>query len=204
MTDRLSNESLAALGMAPSMTWWNRGDRPTIAQVLDRLHIADEMIDEWWERRLRGRPVADGVFYAASEAANFGMLWYALGAAQSVFRRRPRGVTDLGIALILETVLVNGMLKSLFRRRRPVCSAPRPYPLRQPLTSSFPSGHASAAMVAASLLARNSRWVSAWYALALVVALSRIHVRIHHASDVLGGIGVGLALGAVVRRVMRL
>ena len=34
---------------------------------------------------------------------------------------------------------------------------------------------------------------------ALVVAWSRVYVRIHHASDVLGGIAVGMVLGRVGR-----
>ena len=37
-------------------------------------------------------------------------------------------------------------------------------------------------------------------AVALVVATSRIHVRIHHASDVVGGLVVGTALGIGLRR----
>jgi len=43
-----------------------------------------------------------------------------------------------------------------------------------------------------------------WYGLASVVATSRIHVRIHHASDVLVGAGVGLALGRLIRKVFPL
>ena len=38
-----------------------------------------------------------------------------------------------------------------------------------------------------------------WYAIALVVATSRAHVRIHHASDVIGGIATGIVLGRLFR-----
>jgi membrane-associated phospholipid phosphatase len=37
-----------------------------------------------------------------------------------------------------------------------------------------------------------------------VVALSRIHTKIHHASDVVGGIAIGLVLGQVARRIVPL
>ena len=60
-----------------------------------------------------------------------------------------------------------------------------------PLTSSFPSGHASAAFCAAGLLSEGSRLEPAYYALAAVVAASRVHVKIHHASDVVAGAAVG-------------
>ena len=39
-----------------------------------------------------------------------------------------------------------------------------------------------------------------WFALAAVVAVSRAYVRVHHASDVVGGIAVGRVLGLLGRR----
>ena len=169
----------------------------------EHIESIDNAVDDWWDRNLRGRPALDRIMYSASEAANHSMLWYALGAAQAVVRRDARPAWQLGLALLGEAALVNGVIKTIFGRRRPVYSGPRPHSLRQPLTSSFPSGHASAAMVAASLLSRRSRCAPAYYALAAVVALSRIHVRIHHASDVTAGVAVGTALGSLARRLLR-
>ena len=173
----------------------NDADRP-----IDRI---DEAVDAWWERALRGKPALDRLMYSASEAANHSRLWHALAAAQAVIRRDHRPAAELSGALLAEAVLVNGVIKTVFGRRRPAFTGHRPHALRQPLTSSFPSGHASAAMVAAALLSRRSPWAPVYYALALVVALSRIHVRIHHASDVAAGIGIGAALGAIARRLWR-
>jgi undecaprenyl-diphosphatase len=54
---------------------------------------------------------------------------------------------------------------------------------------------------AAMLLAdgdRRRRWL--WYGLAALVATSRPYVRIHHASDVVGGVVVGRLLGTAARR----
>lgn len=169
----------------------------------ERIDSIDTAIDAWWDRQLRGRPALDRLMYSASEAANHSMLWHSLGAAQAATRRNGRSALELSVALVVEAVMVNGVMKTIFGRRRPVIGGRRPHHLRQPLTSSFPSGHASAAMVAAALLSRRSRWAPAFYGLALVVALSRIHVRIHHASDVAAGMGVGAILGAVARRLLR-
>ena len=162
----------------------------------------DAAVDSWWERALRGKPTLDRLMYSVSEAANHSRLWHTLGAAQAALRRDQRPAAELSAALLAEAVLVNGIIKTLFGRRRPAFAGDRPHALRQPLTSSFPSGHASAAMVAAALLSRRSRWGPVYYALALVVALSRIHVRIHHASDVAAGIGIGAVLGAIARRLL--
>ena len=75
------------------------------------------------------------------------------------------------------------------------------FQVRKPRTSSFPSGHASAAFFAATVLTHWSGWSWAplWITMAVVVATSRAFVRIHHASDVVGGAVVGLALGQIAR-----
>jgi membrane-associated phospholipid phosphatase len=165
--------------------------------AIDRLDLT---VDEWWDR-LRGHAVLDRVYYTASEAADFSLLWHALGVVQAIVEDEPRVAVGLSTALAVESAIVNGPLKSAFRRSRPVNDAPRPRRLRQPRTSSFPSGHASAAMVAAAVLSRHGGG-PIWYGAAAIVATSRIHVRIHHASDVVGGLVVGAALGAVARRVL--
>ena len=172
---------------------------PGVLAAVDRV---DDLIDDWWEA-LRARPLANRIFYTASAAGDFSVLWHTIGVAQAIVRDNPRIAAELSIALGIESALVNGPVKSLFRRRRPLEHRARPHHLRRPKTTSFPSGHATAAMVAASLLSRRSRWGPLWYALAMIVATSRVHVRIHHASDVAGGLVVGLALGAIARRVAR-
>ncbi|MFZ2057633.1 MAG: phosphatase PAP2 family protein [Acidimicrobiales bacterium] len=152
---------------------------------------------------LRGKPIADRLFYTASALGDFGLLWLALGLVR-ILRGRP-GDTRAGLRAVvatgLESVLVNVGVKSLFRRRRPRPMAAHPLPFRQPITSSFPSGHATAAFCAASLLAERQERAPVYYALATVVALSRVHTKIHHASDVVGGIAIGVMLGRVARRI---
>jgi len=107
------------------------------------------------------------------------------------------------VVMALESALVNGLIKSLLPRNRPsTADSERPHYLRQPLTGSFPSGHASSAVTAALLLSPlgGRRWRVLLWSLALIVSLSRIHVRIHYASDVVGGWLVGAALGRLARR----
>ena len=72
----------------------------------------------------------------------------------------------------------------------------------EPRTSSFPSGHTLAAFTAATVLSRpGDRAGNAFlYTAAGLVGISRIHLRAHHASDVVGGVVIGTALGLVVKR----
>ena len=161
----------------------------------------DDIVDEWFDQ-LRGNPVFDRVFYAASELADHSRLWHLLatGRAAASLRAEPAAIR-LVVALAIESGLVNGVVKSIFNRSRPIISQERPLRLRIPRTSSFPSGHASAAAMSAVLLADKSRIGLAYKAAAAVVSVSRVHVRIHHASDIAGGAVVGAALGALVKRV---
>jgi undecaprenyl-diphosphatase len=167
----------------------------------------DAWADAAVERHLRHSRVADRVMYGASALGDHGVLWMILAGAQAV-RHRDRAwrrpLLRALIGLALESILVNGPIKWMFRRTRPQPLTPRPRHLRIPRTSSFPSGHASAAFFGAALLRENDSWWPLYYAIAAVVATSRLHVRIHHASDVVGGAVVGTVLGELTRRLVPL
>lgn len=170
-----------------------------------RVAAFDAAADRQFDR-LRGRRFADRVFYGASTVGDHGMIWLFLGALRGLRSNEhwPAAVR-LGIGVGVESALVNLGIKSFFRRPRPVSEIVRPLRLRTPLTSSFPSGHATSAFMSAALLSDGDRRMKPlYYALAVVVASSRIHVRIHHASDVVAGVLVGMGLGALGRRLFPL
>lgn len=161
----------------------------------------DEAVDEWWNR-FRGDPVLDRVFYAASAAGDFSVVWHAYNLARlAAGATDPRRAARLALAIAAESVIVNQGLKRLFERERPEHATERPHHLRAPSTSSFPSGHASAAAMAVTLLNEGSRIRPLNAALGAVVASSRVHVRIHHASDIVVGLAVGRVLAKVWQRV---
>lgn len=163
----------------------------------------DEVVDRWFDR-LRGTEPADRILYGLTELGDFGLIWLLLGFGRGLRSDDDaRAALRLAVALGAESVLINGVVKSQFKRERPVTQEPRPHKMRIPLTTSFPSGHSSTAMVAGMLLTQRSSRATkaAVFGLGGLVAASRVHVRIHHASDVVGGLAVGLALGTVARRV---
>ena len=154
---------------------------------------------------LRGRPAVDRLFYAASELGDFSLIWLLLAAARGLRSEHDeRAALRVGLNSLAESMLVNWVIKSFFRRSRPAWDVVRPHNLRRPLTSSFPSGHATAAFSNAILLAEDDPLAPLYYAIAVLVASSRLYVKIHHASDVVVGAGIGVALGLVGRRVMPL
>lgn len=149
---------------------------------------------------LRDNPVAVRVFGAASTVGDFSVVWHVTGLLVALLSPITLAqALALSCALGVESVVVNQGIKRLFRRRRPTESGDHRFEIRRPRTSSFPSGHASSATFAAMVLTSYSGWpwVLVWAVLAVVVALSRVVVRIHHLSDIVGGIVVGAGLGAI-------
>ncbi|HVF14538.1 MAG TPA: phosphatase PAP2 family protein [Acidimicrobiales bacterium] len=160
----------------------------------------DAVVDRGFDH-LRGRRVPDKVFYVASDLGDFSLVWMILGALRGLRSERDwHAAVRLGAAAGVESFLVNWVVKSFFRRTRPIVETARPHRLRVPLTSSFPSGHATSAFSAALLLSDDDVLWPFYYATAVVVASSRVHVRIHHASDVVVGAALGTAFGLVARR----
>jgi undecaprenyl-diphosphatase len=128
---------------------------------------------------------------------DFSIVWHLCGLLYAIGSLdRAREALVLSLALGVESLIVNQGIKRLFRRERPTTSGDHRFDVRTPSTSSFPSGHASSATFAAVILTTYSGFPVAvlWIAIAVVVALSRVVVRIHHLSDILGGIVTGAAL----------
>jgi len=163
----------------------------------------DERVDELFEP-LRANANTDRLFYWASTAGDFSLIWHICGGAKPILAGgRWRDAVRLSTVVGIESLLVNQGIKRLFGRVRPRRSEDSgERHLRQPITSSFPSGHASAAMTAAAVLSRGSRFGPLYYAIGVVVATSRIHVKMHHASDVVAGAATGFVLGAVATRTL--
>ena len=161
---------------------------------------ADELLE-----RVRGNPVVDQVMTAATHAGEFSAIWHAASILRGVARRRPDQIIALAVGIGAESLIVNQGLKRVFRRQRPTTSGDDRFEIRTPITSSFPSGHASAATFAAVTLIGwdGKRWAPLWGTLAATVAVSRPYVRIHHASDIVGGVVAGAAMGFAARRVFK-
>ena len=160
--------------------------------------------DRWVDRRfdaLRGRPVADRILYTASTVGEHGTIWLLIALVLVVRPPTRRRGLRLLLWLGIESAVVNGPMKMAVRRERPERPGERPHRLREQSTSSFPSGHSASSACMATLLAEGSRWWPVWWAVALTIAASRIHVRDHHASDVAGGLVVGVGMGLLGRRV---
>lgn len=170
--------------------------------LLALIGAVDETVDRWVDRHRR--PELDPLFYGLSSAADHGLLWIALVTLRAARRRQPAYAFRFVAALGVESALTNGLIKLAFRRIRPASPPPGrlPYGLHRPRTSAFPSGHATSAFMAATLLSDGTGAAPVYFGLAGLVAASRVYVRMHHASDTVAGAVLGVALGQIAERVL--
>ena len=177
---------------------------PGQSQFGPRVDAFDGQVDELLEL-LRGNPITDRMFAGASHVGDFSLIWHGIGIIRGIAKGRPDQVIVLALMLGAESLIVNQGVKRLFRRERPTQTGDDRLRVRQPKTSSFPSGHASSAAFAAMVL---SGWDGPkvgmiWWKVAAIVGISRAYVRIHHGSDVVAGALVGTILGLAGRRIAR-
>lgn len=155
--------------------------------------------------RLRGHPAADRLAGALSVASDYGAVWVLLAAvkARRPGPRRRRAVAALGLAGTVSYGVNRAVKRAVGRQRPGGAGAVGSLPVRAPTSSSFPSGHTLAAFCASVSLPESGPGIAAAVTFAAAVAASRVHLRAHHASDVLGGAVIGCAAGLAVRRLTR-
>ena len=91
------------------------------SRISTRVAAFDRDVDQFFDDHLRGRPAADRLFYAASALGDHSLIWLILATVRGLragehFRPAARAAAGIGI----ESVVVNGPVKLLFRRSRPV------------------------------------------------------------------------------------
>ncbi|MYW30265.1 phosphatase PAP2 family protein, partial [Streptomyces sp. SID2119] len=162
---------------------------PTVGRVRNWLQGRDlsvfhSVADRHW-------PGADPLLPQLSRSANHGLLWFgtaigiaALGSSARSRRAALRGVASLAVA----SAAINTVGKGAVRRQRPILDqVPVMRQLkRQPITTSFPSGHAASAAAFATGVALESKgWGAVVAPVAVAVAASRVYTGVHYPSDVL-------------------
>jgi undecaprenyl-diphosphatase len=160
----------------------------------------DEAVDAAFEP-LRGRPEVDRVAAVVSNLADYGFVWVLLAGFKARRRgpNRRRAIVALAAAGF-SSLLVSRAVKAAVERQRPEDHLQAS--VRTPTSSSFPSGHTLAAFCTAFALGDSETGTAANVGFAAAVAASRVHLRAHHPTDVIGGAVIGSVLGMILRPVV--
>jgi undecaprenyl-diphosphatase len=144
--------------------------------------------------------VLDDVFVALSRIGSQGAIWLVIAAIAALYWRRPAIFLYVTLADLIASVSAF-LLREAIGRERPPLRFAEPHPLvHVPGNPSFPSGHAATSFACAATLA----WLTplsliALYALAVLIAFSRVYVGVHYPLDVVGGAALGLGVATALR-----
>ena len=147
----------------------------------------------------------DGVMVFVSAVCNHGEVWIVLAAVLLLFPKTRRVGFTVALALLLDVIVCNGILKPLIGRVRPCTVNPAvELPVACPTDASFPSGHTASSFAAVGALwAAGSRLWLPGLALAVLIAVSRLYLYVHWPTDVLFGALLGWGLGYLARWLLR-
>jgi len=126
-----------------------------------------------------------------------GMIWIALAVILLISRKYRIAGAAMLLALALDVVVCNIILKPLVARIRP-CDVNTAVQLliARPTDYSFPSGHTAASFAATFALyfSHKKLWIPA-LVLAVLIAFSRLYLYVHYPTDVLAGAMIGIIIG---------
>ena len=167
--------------------------------VLEHLLLADAAARAWLTTH--HTPWLDAVMYTASVIGRAGAVWLVIGLVAVRLRPRRAGqFWQLVLAIFLTLGVVDLVLKPTIGRSRPFEAVEEVRVVGpRPATLSFPSGHAASAFAGAfvtTMMVRQGRW--AVWALAGLIACSRVYIGVHYPIDVMAGALVGVGLAALV------
>ena len=148
----------------------------------------------------------DSFFLAVTKiAGSYGHLWLIIAVLLLIFKGTRKAGISVLIAYLAVYLLGQIILKQLISRPRP-CQIDQAFALlvARPSSSSFPSTHSAWAFGAATaIFMRHRKLGAAAYAVAALIAFSRLYMFLHFPTDVLFGAAMGMALGVLAHWIMK-
>lgn len=123
-----------------------------------------------------------------------GLLWILIGFTLIMFKKTRTMGTCMLLALSLEFILCELIIKNIFDRPRPFLLYNDILPLiKEPKTFSFPSGHtASSFACSVAMLMYNKKVGIFALILAVLISFSRLYNCVHFPTDVIVGAILGI------------
>jgi len=174
--------------------WWLLSGAVTAGLIASDHHIADSLENSNGQVKWGGRISQIGAAYTLVPLV---AGYYGFGVIADHAKAREIGV--LGTESLIDSLIVAGVLKEVFRRNRPDEHDPGEF---WGGGRSFPSGHAIQVWSIASLVSHEYHHQPVVgivaYGLAAVVSASRVAAQKHFASDVFVGGAMGWFIGRYV------
>ncbi len=167
---------------------------------------ADKQISRFCEFELRNlknlhdwlySPEMDKFMINVTSLGNLGTVWIFIALLLMISEPDKQQVgTSMLIALVMCIVIGNILIKNIVRRNRPFFHKNYKVLIKQPWDYSFPSGHTLSSFAAATVLFSLNQTVGILsLVLAVLIALSRLYLRVHFFTDVFFSMVLGTGIG---------
>lgn len=146
----------------------------------------------------------DACMIGITKLGNHGLIWFGLTLVLLIIPKTRKIGIMCTLALIIDLIGCNLVLKHFFARPRPYMVNPNVHLLIPEVGdhSSFPSGHTAMAFTIASVFYLNK--FKGWQIIgifAILIAFSRLYLYVHFPTDVLAGILIGIGCGILGVRI---
>ena len=137
----------------------------------------------------------DKLMIAITLSGDLGIIWIIISFFLFSRKKYTNVAIMLLLAIVLASILGEGIIKHIVKRRRPfIKNKIAKLLIPHPGTYSFPSGHAAATV----FIRTDMRLTSLIVAIAVLISFSRLYLRVHYLSDVIGGIILGVFSGTII------
>lgn len=144
-------------------------------------------------------PLCDNIMVFITHLGDKSIFWLIMTFGLILYPKyRKLGIT-VAIAIMIETICCNLILKPLVARIRPFdINTSVQLLIAKPLDFSFPSGHTGVAFAVVSVLffRQNKMWIVAGI-LAVLIGFSRLYLYVHFPTDVISGAVLGILCGLI-------
>lgn len=130
---------------------------------------------------------------------NLGIVWFVISSL--LLLKVEYRIIGIGVilALILTTIIGEGVIKHIVRRERPFDQKEEKLLINKPITYSFPSGHTASSFAAlAVFIQMNGKLGLILSPIATLIAFSRVYLKVHYPTDVIFGMVLGFTCGISV------
>ena len=141
--------------------------------------------------------ILDFIMPKITALGNAGILWILLTLVFLISKKYRKTGIVMMIALILDLLFCNIILKPVVARTRPYdINTAVTLLINKPGDYSFPSGHTAASFASiAAMYFTKTQYRTIALLLGIIIAFSRLYLYVHFPTDVLGGAIIGVFCG---------